>query len=105
MMISPLPQVLSLLKLEALVGCWYQGDGSERSRLSHHRLLVFLFLPLVSVFGRTGKCFLHTFHRLLQWMHMNRTRIISLDPFENVYVENVPLIRNFVCENMTCYAL
>ena len=36
---------------------------------------------------------------------MNRTRLISLDPLENVYVENVPLIRNFVCENMTCHAL
>ena len=63
------------------------------------------FLLLVIVFGRTNKRFLYMFHTLLRRKRVTRTRLISLNLLGNVSVGKVPLIRNFVCESMTCHVL
>ena len=79
--------------------------GCVQYRKFCNSLSFFLLLLLVSVSGMSGKSFLGTLHRLLLRMCVTRIALISLTTLENVCVEQVLLIWNFMCDGLTCHML
>ena len=89
-----------------LLGCWLWLGGSECKRLNLHRIL-----HLVSSFP-SSQCFLRDWKKCFAYVHRPLPRIrlvctslISLDTLGNIWVENLPLIKNFVRESMTYHVL